>query len=95
MVIEVRSIIDAADTGEQGARLFPYLLEAISFGDGAIVSFDGIETATSSFTNELFVKLLDHAPLADIKRKFRIVASTKQINSMIRSLLERKALHDA
>jgi hypothetical protein len=56
-----------------------------------VVSFEGIQTATSSFVNVSFVKLLDDWPLAEIKRRFRVVQSTRQINEMIKSRLAREA----
>jgi hypothetical protein len=56
---------------------------------------EGLTTATSSFVNVAFVSLLRTYDLAEIKRRVRIVKSTRQINDMIRSRLEREGLATA
>ncbi|NUJ80657.1 STAS-like domain-containing protein [Methylocystis sp. FS] len=92
MVIIVADIIVAADTEEQGTRLYASLIKALGSHDVATVSFAGLDTATSSFVNASFVPLLDAMPFVDLKRRLRIVASTRQINEMIKSRLSAEAV---
>ena len=79
-----------ADTADQGAAVYRALQAALS-GHGSVdVDFQGITTATSSFANIAFVQLLTRWGLAEIKRRLRVVNSTRQINEMIKSRLERE-----
>jgi STAS-like domain of unknown function (DUF4325) len=94
MVIRIVDIVGAADTADQGSVVFARLRAALASSNRrqVIVSFEGVKTATSSFVNTAFVQLLELMPLAEIKRRIRVVASSRQINDMIRSRLEREAL---
>jgi hypothetical protein len=87
----IRAIAGSADTAEQGALVFDALSQALKSDGEIIISFDGVQTATSSFTNTAFVKLLSVRPIAEIKRRVRIIKSTRQINEMIKSRLERES----
>ncbi len=57
-----------------------------------VVSFDSVQTATSSFLHAAFVALLDHYSYSDLKVRLHIVDSTRQINTMIKTRLERSGL---
>jgi hypothetical protein len=84
-----------ADTAEQGAAVYLVLQAALSQPGSIDVDFQGITTATSSFTNHAFVQLLTKWDLDEIKRRLRVVNSTRQINEMIKSRLEREGKHAA
>jgi hypothetical protein len=97
MVMEMRErIVGArtsgrADTAEQGANLYDALSAALGrHGVTVELDFQGITTATSSFANLAFVQLLAKWPLAELKLRLKVVNSTRQINEMIRSRLERE-----
>lgn len=94
MVITVKGIVKGADTADQGHLVLERLRHALKTGD-VVVSFDGIQTATSSFVNTAFIPLLQDFSIRDIKRKMRVVKSTRQINEMIKTRLEREALVSA
>jgi hypothetical protein len=49
-----------------------------------------LTTATSSFCNLALVQLLARRKLVDLKERLRVVNSTRQINEMVRSRLERE-----
>ena len=87
MVIRIHDIVLSADTSEQGSAVFACLQPALLPGDDVTLSFEGVKTVTSSFVNTAFVQLLETMSLADIKRRLRIVSSTRQINDMIRRRL--------
>ena len=91
MVVTVRRIVAGTDTAPQGSLVLRQLLEALGSGVDVAVSFEGIKTTSSSFVNVAFVGLLDHYSLDEIKRRLRVVHSTRQINSMIKTRLEREA----
>ncbi|WP_051003001.1 STAS-like domain-containing protein [Bradyrhizobium elkanii] len=91
MVISVKEVADGADTAAQGERLFAALTDALRATDIITVSFANVQTATSSFVNLAFVHLLLTLSLDEVKRRVRIVNSTRQINEMIRMRLTREA----
>jgi hypothetical protein len=87
MVIRVREICSAADTGPQGDRLYIAIHSLLGQQDQILISFAGVDTATSSFVNMSFVRLLSIMHFEEIKRRFKIVDSTHQINDMIKRRL--------
>jgi STAS-like domain of unknown function (DUF4325) len=92
MVMRILDVTTGADTGDQGEPVFERLRRALSDKDGIVaVSFDGVKTATSSFVNVAFVQLLLSYSFQDIKSRLRVVDSTRQINDMIKSRMEREA----
>jgi hypothetical protein len=91
MVINVKTLAGAADTSEQGDALFRVLAPVLTRGDAAVVSFEGIEVATTSFVNVAFVELLSVVSLPQIKAQVKVVRSSKQINDLIRARLTSEA----
>jgi hypothetical protein len=91
-MVRVIDIITAADTADQGSVVYTRLREELARADAQVtVSFEGVQTATSSFVNVAFVQLLSDFPMADIRHRLRVVESTRQINEMIRTQMEREA----
>jgi hypothetical protein len=72
--------------------VFARVWEALGSGGSVTVSFEGAKTATSSFVNAAFVQLLDEITLDDVKTRLRVVNSTRQINDMIKTRMERSAI---
>jgi hypothetical protein len=95
MVIVIKHVVQSADTGDQGEVVFSQLRQAMMSERAVVVSFEGIRTATSSFVNTAFVQLLSSFTLAEIKERLRVINSTRQINDMIRTRLEREAAGEA
>lgn len=91
VLIYVKHLVDSADTADQGAAVFPRLRDGFDAGEDVILSFDGITTATSSFVNTALIPLLKSVPLASLKKRMKIIQSTRQINDMVKSRLEREA----
>ncbi|UJX47177.1 STAS-like domain-containing protein [Xanthobacter sp. YC-JY1] len=87
MVIRVVDFLPSADTAEQGAVLHNMLLDELKSGTTITVSFYHIQSATSSFVNAAFVDLLSHFGFDELKKRLRIVESSRQINEMIKSRL--------
>jgi hypothetical protein len=90
MVIRILDIVDSADTSEQGAVVLARLQPQLANDAIVTVSFEGINSATSSFVSAGFVPLLEHLRFSDLKQRLRIVNSTRQINEMIKTRLERE-----
>jgi STAS-like domain of unknown function (DUF4325) len=95
VIIQIHDLVAGANTADQGTDVLPYLRSAMADGAPFVVSFDKIQTATSSFVNASFVPLLQAFSFGDIKAHMRVTDSTRQINQMIKMRLERAALVDA
>jgi hypothetical protein len=101
MVVETRNLVSIAnisgraDTAAQGALVYRSLVDALKRRGLVLVDFAGMTTATSSFTNLAFVQLLSTWKLDEIKKRLRVVNSTRQINEMIRTRLEREGKRQA
>ena len=54
MVIRILDIVSGADTADQGAVVFTRLNSALAGSEVVVVSFHGINTATSSFVSSGF-----------------------------------------
>ena len=91
MVIRIADIVPGADTADQGNRLFEILQQALRGPGTVTISFDGIQTATSSFVNTAFVALLDDFSYEDLRSRIRVINSTRQINDMIKTRLKRSS----
>lgn len=91
MVIQVRDHVQAADTHQQGSAVHARILSLLRQGHNVEISFSGIDTATSSFVNACFVELLGFLSLDEVKKRVRVVDSTRQINDMIRRRMVREA----
>ena len=92
MVIRVFEIAHAADTAQQGACVHAALVCGLREQDKIVVSFRGVDTATSSFVNSSFVALLDILPLPAMKGRIQVIDATKQIQAMIKLCVERASL---
>lgn len=95
MVIQIHDLVAGANTADQGNVVYSHLHSAMKARTPFVVSFDKIQTATSSFVNAAFVRLLSDFSFNDIKKQMRVIDSTRQINQMIRTRLERSALQAA
>lgn len=94
-MISVIEVAGRGDTAEQGAQLNK-ALAAVLKGPGLVtVDFRGLTTITSSFTNLAFVQLLSMYRLSELKKRLSIVNSTRQINEMVKSRLEREGKNHA
>ncbi len=95
MVVRILDIVTGADTSDQGAVVLSRLRAELKQGAPVVVSFEGVNTATSSFVAASFVPLLEQYKLHEVKQRLRVINSTRQINSMIKARLEREALAPA
>lgn len=86
-VIRVHDICGAADTGPQGDKLYCAIVLELAHSDQITISFAGIDTATSSFVNASLFRLLTNVSLDDIKKRVKIINSSRQINDMIKRRL--------
>lgn len=93
--ISVIEVCGRGDTADEGARLNQALVAALKGGGVVTVDFRGLTTITSSFANLAFVQLLTVHRLSELKKRLTIVNSTRQINEMVKSRLEREGKNHA
>jgi hypothetical protein len=93
-MVKLISVIDVAgrgDTADQGVVLHKALVTSLRDSSGPVsIDFHGLTTITSSFANLAFVQLLTEWRLSELKKRLKIVNSTRQINEMVKSRLERE-----
>jgi hypothetical protein len=95
MELSIKDLAGGADTAAQGEAILRSLNSALKNGGVATLNFSGVTTATSSFTNAAIVALLSEYSLEHLKKHLRVIKSTRQINDMIRSRLERASSDSA
>jgi hypothetical protein len=89
--ISVIEVAGRGDTADQGVLLHKALVISLRRSSGPIsIDFQGLTTITSSFANLAFVQLLTEWPFSELKKRLKIVNSTRQINEMVKSRLERE-----
>ncbi len=91
MVIRILDIVDGADTADQGDLVLSALMPVLASDRQVTLSFDGVQTATSSFVNACFIPLLRDLGIQAFKDRVHVVKSNYQINGMIRRRLSREA----
>lgn len=89
--IPVRAILAGCDTNDQGAALQALMAQGLAAGKIVTVDFAGVPNVTSSFVNTAFVDLLDDVPYVTFKARLRIVHANRQICTIIKDLVSKKA----
>jgi STAS-like domain of unknown function (DUF4325) len=88
MVIKALDVVRDCQSWTSGDTLHKALQTALKEGDAEIVvSFEGVDDVPSAFVNAAFLSLLDSWDFETIRRRLRIVNSTRQINDMIKRRL--------
>lgn len=93
MVIYVLDIVDQCVTYEDGVSVQSCIVEILSKGGDATVSFAGVNAVPSSFVKGAFVDLLNRYTIGFIRGHLRVIDSTRQINEMIKGRLDYAASH--
>jgi STAS-like domain of unknown function (DUF4325) len=88
VVIKVLEVVSNCNSFEDGDKLQERLRLAFSESDREItISFEGVDDVPSAFVNAAFLPLLDLYNFEDIRRRLRVVNSTRQINDLIKRRL--------
>lgn len=87
-VIQVKTISEQHTTNEDGLKLKQAILNSLAVDECVTVSFEGVPHVNTSYVNTAFVELLSDYEIGEIKRRVKIVKSTKQINTVIKERLE-------
>ncbi|NCC84363.1 MAG: DUF4325 domain-containing protein [Clostridia bacterium] len=82
--IAVRKIVNRCVTNDDGDVLFLHIQDCMKNGSSVNVSFDDVDSVSSSFVNSAFIKLLDYYSFDDIKKNLIITNSNSHINTVIK-----------
>tara|TARA_R110000782_G_scaffold152545_3_gene245126 strand:- start:1076 stop:1375 length:300 start_codon:yes stop_codon:yes gene_type:complete len=93
MVIYVLDIVDQCVTYEDGVRVQSCIVNILSQGGDATVSFAGVNAVPSSFVKGAFVDLLNRYSIGFIRTHLRVTDSTRQINAMIKDRFDYAVSH--
>ncbi|MET4562158.1 hypothetical protein ABIA69_003344 [Lysinibacillus parviboronicapiens] len=84
MVIEIMDHVERCYSNDDGNVIFLLIKEAFDQGEHVTVSFSGVNSITSSFTNSAFIELIKEFDMNYVKRHLSFVNSNKSINTMIK-----------
>lgn len=84
MVIEVMNHVERCYSNDDGIVIFALIKKAFDHGDNVTISFTGVNSITSSFTNSAFIELIKEFDISFVKKHLSFVNSNKSINTMIK-----------
>ncbi|MEK4758950.1 STAS-like domain-containing protein [Viridibacillus sp. FSL E2-0187] len=85
ITVSVLDYVDSCYSNDDGAVVFEIIDSLLNKKNKVIVSFEGINSITSSFTNTAFVELIKKYDMDFVKQNLSFVKSNKAINQMIKS----------
>ena len=85
MVIKVLDHTSSCYSNEDGEVIYRLLKEYLKDSNTVTVSFMGINSITSSFTNTAFIELLNDYDIRHIQKHLNFKDTNRQINSMIKN----------
>lgn len=84
MVIEILNHVERCYSNDDGMVIFALIKKSFEQGDNVTVSFAGVNSITSSFTNSAFIELIKEFDMNYVKQHLSFVNSNKSINTMIK-----------
>jgi|SRR5690625_170276 len=85
MVIRIKDHVERCYSNEDGLVIQELLKNHLTNGEFVVLSFKGINSITSSFTNTALIELLDDFDFPYIQEHIHFKDSNKHINSMIKN----------
>jgi hypothetical protein len=82
--ITISSILDKWISNEDGQKLYLILKNEMHVNDIIYLSFDKIDSVSSSFINSALISLLNDFDFEQIKSKLSIIDSNANINNLIK-----------
>lgn len=82
--IVVKDYLDHCYTNQDGEIIYGLVIDEIQKGNTVAVSFEGMDSVSSSFVNSAFIELLDNFDFGFIKEKLTFIDSSKNINDIIK-----------
>jgi hypothetical protein len=72
-------------SNEDGQKLYDLIKRELQYGNKVTVSFEGIDTVTSSFVNSALIELLNDHSFETIKAFIKFEGTRKSIGNLIKS----------
>lgn len=96
-LLRVTDFIDHCYTNSDGDKIKQLILNELDSGTKVDVSFQGVDSVSSSFINSAFIELLECYSFDHLKNHLGFVNTTRPINDAIKrrfkfEVLERKKL---
>ncbi|MHC8516966.1 STAS-like domain-containing protein [Sporosarcina sp. ITBMC105] len=88
MVINVLDHVERCYSNEDGKVILDVLKVALRRGETVVLSFKGVNSLTSSFTNTALIELMNTFGFDYIKNHLRFINTNKYINDMIKERFE-------
>ncbi len=88
MVIRIYDHVKQAYTSEDGEKIGVIVSQIFKSGAPVVLSFEGIDTVTSSFINTSLIPLISNHSFDIVKKNLKIIKSTPHINAMIKKRFE-------
>lgn len=85
MVINVLDHVERCYSNQDGKVILDLLTTKLSNGESVVLSFKGVNSLTSSFTNTALIELLRQFSMSYIKENLRFIDTNRHINEMIRN----------
>ena len=90
MVIKVINYVNQCYSNSDGAIIYSIIDRYIEEKE-IVLSFEGIDIVSSSFVNAALIPFIKLMGFDEIKRKFKIINTNKQINNMIKKRFQFEA----
>ncbi|QTA85434.1 STAS-like domain-containing protein [Desulfonema magnum] len=84
MVIKITDHVTRCHTNNDGEKIFNLIKPLIDKGNKVELSFNGIDSITSSFVNSAFIELLQYFEFSHIRSRLNFISTNKSINQIIR-----------
>lgn len=88
VMVNVLDYVQSCYTSDDGTRILELILNAFRRNEKVVVSFEGVNSVTSSFVNAAFIALLDRYSFDEIRQNLTFSNSTKQINDLLKKRFE-------
>ncbi|MEK8128646.1 STAS-like domain-containing protein [Paenibacillus filicis] len=83
-MIRVLDHVDRCYSNSDGDDVRSLIFEQFETGTKTTISFDGVDSVSSSFINSAFIDLLDQYSFDYIRQNLSFIDSTKSINELIK-----------
>lgn len=85
MVISALDVSQNCYSHDDGYKLFLAITKGLRNNQELTISFEGVDSVSSSFVNASLIPLLDLMTFKEIKNRITFIKTTPQINELIKS----------
>jgi hypothetical protein len=85
MVISAFDVSQNCYSHDDGYKLFLAITKGLRNNQELTISFEGVDSVSSSFVNASLIPLLDLMSFNEIKSRIAFIKTTPQINELIKS----------